>query len=233
MHANAGQIALNACKHSATLTRIAQFDAICCRQSTDETADMWTRSDNDRACTYWAPLLTLLSSVYWFALWASTSFFQLLEINVKHKKKKANKIRKHVCRMYTDSLSLSLSLSSTINSCPCCIRTVYSDIGMKMDVWSMDSWRTVIWLTVIGLWNLPVAEAHRQTSSLTLLESQDLAEETPKNPESFFTTLHRKPWHGHQMAKVIPRCRKGLDITHARWPEGIQSHKSVKICQLR
>ncbi len=153
--------------------------------------------------------------------------------NTKKKKKQTKLENMYAECIRTVSLSLSLSLSSTINSCPCCIRTVYSDIGMKMDVWSMDSWRTVIWLTVIGLWNLPVAEAHRQTSSLTLLESQDLAEETPKNPESFFTTLHRKPWHGHQMAKVIPRCRKGLDITHARWPEGIQSHKSVKICQLR
>ena len=50
------------------------------------------------------------------------------------------------------------------------------------EVWIRD----VQQYDVIGLWNLPGAEAHRQTSSLTLLELQDLAEETPKNPESFF-----------------------------------------------
>lgn len=122
MQFNACKCWTNARKNSVTLTSIAQFDAICRKQSSNETADMWTSSDNDRAAhieSYWTPLLMLLSSVYWFAYRTMLRIllWTLLEIHFKHKQSNQQKCTQKyktcmqtVYRQYTHVTLVSRSM---------------------------------------------------------------------------------------------------------------------------
>ena len=119
MKFNACKCWTNARKNSVTLTSIAQFDAICCRQSSNETANMWTSSNNDLAahieihcwCSYRVFIDSPIGPCYRILLWT------LHEIHFKHKQSNQQKCTEKyktcmqtVYRQYTHVTLVSRSM---------------------------------------------------------------------------------------------------------------------------